>query len=130
MTRSIRNVALAGGALAGLLLAVAPGSARPVPDPVAPTAPAAEGEAPDGKAIFLGECKKCHGEAGKGDTRMGRKYEVPDMTTKEWQDEHPVDKIVEVVTDGIEDSKMDSFTDDLSAEEIRAVAEFVKTLGG
>ena len=111
------------GFLATLLLGCGGGSE-------APDMSSVEGDVEAGKAVYMKKCKKCHGEDGKAQTKMGKKYEIPDMTSSEWQGKHDKAKVVKVVTDGSKKpkSKMKSFKEKLSAEEISAVADFVKTL--
>ena len=77
----------------------------------------------DGKAVYMKKYKKCHGADGKAQTKMGKKYEmkpIPGSLNK--------GKVVSVVKNGKANTKMKSFKDKLSAEEIDAVAAYVMTL--
>lgn len=38
--------------------------------------------AADAATIYSKECAKCHGAAGKGDTKMGKKLKVKDLTVE------------------------------------------------
>ncbi len=35
--------------------------------------------------LFSDKCANCHGDDGRGRTRMGRKFHAPDFTRKGWQ---------------------------------------------
>jgi mono/diheme cytochrome c family protein len=78
----------------------------------------------DGKAVFMKKCKKCHGEDGKAQTKMGKKHKIPDMTTQTTTR----DEVRKVVVEGVKDTKMKSFSKKLTAEEIDAVTDFVRSL--
>jgi cbb3-type cytochrome c oxidase subunit III len=115
--------AVTGAALLALGLAAGAPSAGAIE-----TAPLAGPMAADGAAVWQKECKKCHGEDGKGKTKMGEKHKIPDLTAAEWQGGHDKAKVVSIVTDGKADTKMKAFKDQLSAEDIEAVATYVKAL--
>lgn len=117
--------AVAGAAVIAAGLAFAPSSALAGAEAGSP--PAAVAMA-DGAAVFTKECKKCHGEDGKGKTKMGEANKIPDLTSPEWQGGHDKAKVVKIVTDGVADTKMKAFKEKLTAEEIGAVADFVKAL--
>ncbi len=85
----------------------------------------------DGKAVYMKKCKKCHGEDGKGQTKMGKKHKAPDFTDAGWQGKNSKSKVVKDTTNGVvkpdgTKTKMKAFKDKLSAEEISAVADYVK----
>jgi cytochrome c6 len=77
----------------------------------------------DGKALFEGKCAMCHGKDGmaKPMAKGSRNFTDP-----AFQKEMTADSIVKTVTDG--KNKMPSYKEKLKAEEIKAVAEYVKTL--
>jgi mono/diheme cytochrome c family protein len=77
-------------------------------------------QAADGKAIFASKCTVCHGADGKGQSTMGKKLGVKDLTVTKLS---PAD-VEGTVTKG--KGKMTPFEGKLSAEEIKAVAAFVK----
>jgi mono/diheme cytochrome c family protein len=83
----------------------------------------------DGKEIYLAKCKSCHGVDGKGDTSVGKKIrdaggDFPSLAGTKLAKA----KIVEIVEDGVPDTKMKPYKEKLSAEQIDAVAGYVKKL--
>ena len=86
----------------------------------------------DGKAVYMKKCKKCHGADGKGKPKMKEKHNIPDFTDAGWQGKNDKAKVVKATTNGVKKkdgskTKMKAFKDKLSAEEISAVADFVKS---
>jgi mono/diheme cytochrome c family protein len=74
-------------------------------------------------------CAKCHGDDGKGKTKMGEKLKVGDMTTAEWQDKHKDADMKKVVRAGDPKVKMPaSGTDKLSDAEIDELVKYIRTL--
>jgi len=60
----------------------------------------------DGRALWKeNRCEMCHGASGKGDTAMGKKMGVADMTTAAWQESHDDETIKNVVLKGFEREK-------------------------
>jgi mono/diheme cytochrome c family protein len=76
--------------------------------------------AADGKAIFGSKCLACHGGDGKGQTAMGKKLGVKDLTATKLT----AAEVEAIVTSG--KGKMTPFGGKLSAAEIKDVAVFVK----
>lgn len=74
----------------------------------------------DGQAIYRLNCAPCHGERGEG----GR--DAPSLTHTTLSEA----EIVRTVSDGVPNSEMASFAARLSTEEIRLVAEFIRSVGG
>lgn len=81
----------------------------------------------DGKPLYDSKCKVCHAADGKGTEAM-KKNEIPDMSDKGWQGKHSKSVVSKAITNGIDGTKMKSFTDKLKPEEIEAVAAYVKKL--
>jgi len=86
--------------------------------------------AAEAKEIWTKDCAKCHGEDGKGDTKMGKRLEVKDLSDAKVQasckDEEMAKAIKEGVKDG-EKTKMKAFTD-LSDQEVKALVAYVRGL--
>lgn len=81
---------------------------------------ASAAQAADGKALFSTKCTVCHGADGKGQSAMGKKLGVKDLTVTKLS----AADIEATVTHG--KGKMTKFEGKLTAEEIKAVAAFVK----
>lgn len=86
-------------------------------------------EAPDGAAIYRAKCKSCHGADGRADTKIGRQGKIEDFSTATWQSEFTDAKILEVLRDGVKNTKMKSYKDRLSPAELDAVAKHLRTFG-
>lgn len=75
-------------------------------------------QAEDGKALYDKQCAKCHGEDGKGETKMGKKLGAKDYTDPKVQDALKDEKAVKSIKEGlIKDDKtlmkpMEGLTDD------------------
>ena len=83
-----------------------------------------ESPAPDGAALYHSNCSGCHDDTG-APTAMGKMLKAPDLSAPERADV-PVDSIMAVISAG--KGKMKGFADRLSEAEIKALAEYVKTL--
>ncbi|MBK9518729.1 MAG: cytochrome c [Anaeromyxobacter sp.] len=76
--------------------------------------------AADGKALFTTKCTVCHGPDGKGQSAMGKKLGVKDLTVTALT----APQIEAMIAKG--KGKMTGFEGKLKADEIKAVATFVK----
>ena len=84
--------------------------------------------AADAKEIWAKDCAKCHGEDGKGKTKMGEKLGVKDYTDAKVQTEMKDEKMLKAVKEGIKEddkTKMKAFTD-LSDDEVKALVAHVR----
>ncbi len=54
-------------------------------------------QAEDGKALYDQQCAKCHGQDGKGETKMGKKLGAKDYTDAKVQDALKVDAAVKAI---------------------------------
>jgi mono/diheme cytochrome c family protein len=77
-------------------------------------------QAADGKALFASKCTVCHGPDGKGQSSMGKKLGVKDLTVTKLS----AGDIEAMITKG--KGKMTPFEGKLTGEEIKAVAAHVK----
>lgn len=84
--------------------------------------------AADGGAIYTKQCAKCHGADGKGDTKVGKKLKVKDLTVEvgKLSDARIAASITEGVMEG--DKKRMKPIKGLSDADIQAVVKFVKSL--
>ena len=84
--------------------------------------------AADVKETWEKSCAKCHGADGKGDTKMGKKLDIKDMTDSKYQaalkDEDMFKAIKEGVKDG-EKTRMKA-AEGLNDNEMKALVEFVR----
>ena len=88
--------------------------------------------AADAKDIWTKDCAKCHGEDGKGDTKMGKKLEVKDLADAKTQAGMKDDEMAKAIKDGVKEkdsdkTKMKAFGD-LSDQEVKALVAYVRGL--
>src|SRR5215469_4892023 len=81
--------------------------------------------AADGQAVFKGHCVRCHGEDGKGKTKVN----PPDLTDPKTQAGLTDSDIVDTIANGRKGTLMAGWKGKLSPEEISAVAAYVRSLG-
>jgi mono/diheme cytochrome c family protein len=82
----------------------------------------------DGQAVFKENCKECHGINGVPPERERAKYKkLRTLGDSGFVASLSQDSIVKIVTNGI-DKNMKSFKDKLNADEIHAVAGYIKEL--
>jgi len=96
----------------------------------ADAAPAAS--AVDAGALWAKNCKSCHGDDGKGQTKAGKMKKVRDLTSAEVRAEFDRDRMIKSVSDGMNDeagkSLMKPYAEKLSADEIAALVDHVLAL--
>jgi len=77
------------------------------------------------------QCAKCHGADGKGDTKMGQKLGIKDLTDAKLQGELKDDQAFKSIKEGIKDNdgkiKMKP-AEGLSDDDIKALVAHVRTL--
>ena len=81
-----------------------------------------------GKDLFLKNCASCHGKDGKAKTPMGHKLRVKDLTQSKTTDAEIAKQVTEGSVDEDNNQMMPPFKDKLSPEEIKSLAEYIKTL--
>ncbi len=91
--------------------------------------PAAKGPKIDAKGLYLKKCKSCHGVSGNADTKLGKKHDISDWTKPGWKGKWPQKKVENIITNGESGTKMKAFKDKLTADEIKAVAKYSRSLG-
>ncbi len=87
-------------------------------------------KAADAKANWTAHCAKCHGEDGKGQTKMGKKAGCKDYTSGAVQGEMKDDKAFKAVKEGVKEGDkevMKPFGDKLSDDEIKALVAHMRT---
>ena len=86
--------------------------------------------AADAKENWDKNCKKCHGEDGKGKTKMGEKAGVKDYTDAKVQEAMKDEAMTKAIKEGVKDGdkvRMKA-AEGLSDEEIKAMVAYVRTL--
>src|SRR5216683_120748 len=86
--------------------------------------------AADVKETWEKSCAKCHGPDGKGETKMGQKLGIKNLTDAKVQSEFKDDQAFKAVKEGIKDSegkiKMKA-VENLSDDDIKALIAQVRT---
>lgn len=80
---------------------------------------------------FENSCTKCHGADGKGQTKMGKKLKVRDMTTDEYKHDLDEAKALTALKEGIKQDGKEvkkSFAADYTDDELKALIAHVKSL--
>jgi cytochrome c553 len=88
-------------------------------------------QAADAKENWAAHCAKCHGEDGKGDTKMGKKAGCKDYTDAKVQGELKDDKACKSIKEGVKEGDktlMKAFGETLSDDEIKALVAHIRTL--
>jgi len=93
---------------------------------------AVSARAAEAKELWTKNCAKCHGEDGKGKTKMGEKLGVKDYTDAKVQAEMKDAGMAKAIKDGVKDKdsdkvKMKAFAD-LSDDEVNALVAQVRSL--
>jgi mono/diheme cytochrome c family protein len=84
--------------------------------------------ADDAKAIFDKECAKCHGQDGKGDTKMGKKLGIKDLTDAKVQASFTDEKAFKAIKEGIKDGDktLMKAAEGLTDDQIKALVAYVR----
>jgi cytochrome c6 len=93
---------------------------------------AGSARAADAKENWTKHCAKCHGEDGKGETKMGKKAGCKDLTDAKLQESKKDDALFKSIKEGMkQDDKtvMKAFGEEgLSDDEIKALVARVRSL--
>jgi cytochrome c553 len=84
--------------------------------------------AADAPANWEKHCAKCHGTDGKGDTKLGKKSEVKDMTDDSYKTQFKEDKAFKSIKEGLKDGEKIRMkpAEGLSDDEIKALIAHVR----
>ena len=85
--------------------------------------------AADAKENWEKNCLKCHGADGKGDTKMGKKVNIKDLTDAKVQASFKDEEAIKAVKDGLKDKDGNTTmkaADGLSDDEIKALVAYVR----
>ena len=79
--------------------------------------------------IWEKTCQKCHGADGKGDTKMGKKMEVKDMTDAKYQASFTDEKATKDIKEGIKDGDKTKMkpAEGLTDDDIKALVAKVRS---
>ena len=88
------------------------------------------GYAADGKAVYEKDCTKCHGDDGKGETKMGKKLGAKDYTNAKVQAELKDEAAIKATKEGLKDKEgkvLMKPAEGLSDEDIKAAIAYMRT---
>jgi cytochrome c553 len=91
---------------------------------------ACSARAADVKDNYKSNCAKCHGEDGKGETKMGKKSGCKDYTDAKVQEALKDDHAFKALKEGMKDGDkelMKPFADKLSDDEIKALVAYMRS---
>ena len=75
-------------------------------------------------------CIRCHGEDGRGATKMGRKFRIKDLTLEKTQRRLSDEEITELIATGYKDNageeRMPAFREKLSEEELKELLRLIR----
>jgi cytochrome c553 len=83
----------------------------------------------DASADWTKSCQKCHGADGKGETKIGKKLEVKDLTDAKYQASFKDEDAFKAIKEGIKDgdkTKMKA-AEGLSDDDIKALVAKVRS---
>jgi mono/diheme cytochrome c family protein len=83
----------------------------------------------DGKDVYADSCAKCHGDDGKGQTKMGQKLGARDYSDAKVQDSVSDDQAFKSIKEGMKkDDKTLMKPSELSDDDIKASVAYLRTL--
>lgn len=87
-----------------------------------------QGQDPAGRQLYQTNCRSCHGAVGVPPRlAVGRYPSIPNLSDPAFWENRSVDSVVVVLQRGI-GRDMRAFTDKLSADEMRTVATYARSL--
>lgn len=88
-------------------------------------------QAADVKENWDKNCAKCHGPDGKGDTKMGKKVDIKDLTDAKVQAKFTDADALKALKEGLkgkDDTVLMKAAEGLSDDELKALIAYVRTL--
>lgn len=94
------------------------------------TISALSASAADAKATYEKTCAKCHGLDGKGDTKMGKKLGVKDISDAKVQADLKDDAAFKTIKEGVKDGEKTLMkpAEGLSDDEIKGLITYIRSL--
>ena len=92
--------------------------------------PALSVRAAEGKALYAKDCAKCHGEDGKGETKMGKKLGAKDYTDAKVQDELKDEAAAKAIKEGFKDKDGKTLmkpAEGISDEDVKALVAYMRS---
>jgi cytochrome c553 len=86
--------------------------------------------AADGKALYEKDCAKCHGQDGKGQTKMGQKMGAKDYTDAKVQEALKDDAAIKAVKEGLKDKEGKTImkpAEGYSDDDTKAVVQYMRS---
>ena len=86
--------------------------------------------AADSKELYEKKCGNCHGTDGKGQTKMGQKLGIKDMTDAKVQAELKDDAAIKAIKEGIKDKDGKTLmkpAEGLSDDDVKALVQQVRS---
>ena len=87
--------------------------------------------AADAASNWKDQCAKCHGDDGKGETKMGRKLGIADLTDPKIQAKFSDEQAFKAMKSGLTDSSGKTSMkaiENISDDEMKALVPFVRAL--
>jgi cytochrome c6 len=81
--------------------------------------------ADDAAATYKAKCAMCHGADGKGDTQVGKKMGIRDLTSADVQ-KMSDEELIAITTKG--KNKMPAYENKLSAAQIKDIVAYIRQL--
>jgi cytochrome c553 len=92
--------------------------------------PVISARAADAKALYAKDCAKCHGEDGKGETKMGKKLGAKDYTSAKVQAELKDDTAFKAIKEGLKEKDgkiLMKPAEGTSDEDIKGLVAYMRT---
>lgn len=80
----------------------------------------------NGEAIYKSKCASCHAIDAKAETKVGKMMQTPDLTKTPWKHGSTQADVEKIIRQGFK--KMPKYEGKLTAVEITAVSEYLRTL--